>query len=66
MVNQLPEINPAGIYTVTKTAKILGISRVTLYKYDKQGCIKHLVDKNTGYHKYKGIHIIAYFNKRYS
>lgn len=66
MVNQLPEINPAGIYTATKTAKILGISRVSLYKYDKQGSIKHLIDKNTGYRKYKGIHIIAYFNKRFS
>lgn len=66
MVNQLPEINPAGIYTATKTAKILGISRVSLYKYDKQGSIKHCIDKNTGYRKYKGIHIIAYFNKRFS
>lgn len=40
MVNEVPDIPKKAKFSVKETAKILGVSRASLYRYIKDGFIK--------------------------
>lgn len=40
MISELPNIRPAGRYTVTQTAELLGVDRHTIARWCKAGEIR--------------------------
>lgn len=56
------DIDPTRRYTVSETAKILGICRATLYKYTKSHDIRPMSHTATRKMYYTGAEIQRFFN----
>ena len=52
---------PNERYGRSDTARLLGVSRPTITSYEKRG-LKFGLNKHSGYHVYKGIDIIKFYN----
>ncbi len=62
MVNEQPNVNPTGRYSVTDTCRLLGIHRNTLLKHTKIGHIKVMKNKTTKKKIYVGQAIIEFWH----
>lgn len=49
MTNTEPDVNPRNRYNATDTARLLGISRRTLYNWEENGRIVRTFNKNVSY-----------------
>jgi hypothetical protein len=52
---------PNERYGRSDTARLLGVTRPTITNYEKKG-LRFGLDKFSGYHIYKGIDIIKFYN----
>jgi hypothetical protein len=52
---------PNERYGKSDTARLFGVSRPTIAAYEKRG-LKFSLDRNSCYHRYKGIDIIKFYN----
>ena len=53
---------PNEHYSVSQTAKMLGVTRPTIYNYIKQGHFRIFLHKQTMNKRLKGIDIIKFYN----
>lgn len=65
LVNDRPEVTPAGRYSAAQTARLLGIHRNTLSKYTEQGRILPCIHKATGRKYYLGREILRFWEQHY-
>ncbi len=61
MVSELPRINPAGRFTTTEAARLLGVDRHTIMRWTKLGHMRASAS-NERRTRYKGIDLIRAFN----
>ena len=59
MTKTAPNVHPDHLYNKSETAKMLGISRVTLRKYTRLNRIKPIFQTLTGKELYTGEEILA-------
>lgn len=52
---------PNERYGKSDTARMFGVSRPTIAAYEKRG-LRFSLDRNSSYHRYKGIDIIKFYN----
>lgn len=63
MVNEQPNVNPAGRYNVTETCRLLGIHRATLHRATGVR-IKCGIRKDNHRRYYTGIDIIRFWRSQ--
>ena len=66
MVASIENIDPNGRYTPGQTCRMLGISKTSLYTYDKNGQIEHELLPHNGRRVYRGKNILAFHEGRVS
>ena len=52
---------PNERYGKSDVARMFGVSRPTVAAYEKRG-LRFCLDRNSSYHRYKGIDIIKFYN----
>lgn len=65
MVNVCPNIEPEGRYNMVESARILGISRSTLYRYMVDGKVKFGIRKVNGSKYITGLQIVQIWRNQY-
>jgi excisionase family DNA binding protein len=65
MVTEEPKISDAGRYSVTETAKLLGIHRDTLRRYTESRLIKFGLRRTNGRKFYLGSEIKRFWSSSY-
>ena len=64
MVNLQPNVEPAGRYTITETAKLLGIHRATLNRATNAMFIRCGYRKDNHRRYYTGLEIVKYWRSK--
>lgn len=60
-----PEVADNGRYTVTQAAKLLGLSKPTIYKHTDSNALKCKIHKATGKKLYSGSELKKFWRSTY-